>query len=112
MPPYRLPVMRELRRICSGLEILLSTPMESGRDWPTDWRGLSVQVQSNVSWRADWRHPHQFAEPSTVHFPYDTLRRLRALKPRVVISGELGLRTVQAALYCLLFDSHLVIWAT
>src|SRR5947208_2533961 len=91
--PYRLPVMRELQGIYSGLQILLSTPMEEGRAWPADWFDLPVQVQKTFSWKTRWRHPHRFVESGTLHFPYDTLTRLRTLKPQVVMSGELGLRT-------------------
>ncbi|MGZ4399128.1 MAG: glycosyltransferase family 4 protein, partial [Gaiellaceae bacterium] len=47
-----------------------------------------------------------------VHVPLDTFARLRALDPDVIVSAELGFRSLFAALYCLRHRSKLVLWAT
>lgn len=113
IPPYRAPLYRALAACVGELRIAISTPMESNRPWPTDWSGLDVTVQRNLTHRATWRHPHGFSEPLSVHIPYDTLWLLARYRPRVIISGELGLRTLQAALYRTLAPrSRLIVWAT
>jgi glycosyltransferase involved in cell wall biosynthesis len=45
------------------------------------------------------RHPHGYVEQQTIHFPYDTMLRLHRERPDIVVSAELGARTIQAALY-------------
>jgi glycosyltransferase involved in cell wall biosynthesis len=88
--------------------------MEGDRSWEADWRDLPVAVQRSFSFQKTWRHPHDFAYTTSVHIPYDTLFRLRRFRPDVVVSGEFGMRTLQAAVYKRLFDPRcrLVIWAT
>jgi glycosyltransferase involved in cell wall biosynthesis len=113
IPPYRLPVFRELARRCKDLQIFVSTPMETGRDWTPAWSGLPVNVQKSLSWRSTWKHPHRFSESLTIHVPYDTISQLRRFDPDVVISAEMGLRTLQAAAFTGLSERRkLVLWAT
>jgi glycosyltransferase involved in cell wall biosynthesis len=48
-----------------------------------------------------------------IQFPYDTITQLRRFRPDVIVSGELGLRTLQASVYRKLARaSRLVVWAT
>ncbi len=113
IPPYRAFFYRALAERVRKLRIYISTPMEPNRPWPTDWSGLDVTVQHNLTFHAAWRHPHGFSEPIYVHIPYDTLWLLARYRPNVVISGELGLRTLQATLYrALVPRSRLIVWAT
>lgn len=113
LPPYRVPVLRQLTSRFERFQIFLSTRMESDRHWSPVWTGLDVSVQKNVTLKRKWSHPHGFSEDNYVHIPYDTYARLRKNGPDVVISSELGLRTVQAALYRRSNPaSRLVIWAT
>ena len=99
IPPHGLPVYRELARRVEKLTLLLSTPMESNRDWEVDWTGLNVQVQRTWTFRRPWRHPHGFRDSLEVHVPRDTLRKLKELSPDVVISSELGARSLLAVLH-------------
>jgi glycosyltransferase involved in cell wall biosynthesis len=92
---------------------MLSATTEPDRRWPDKRGSLRVEVQKTLSVRREWRHPLQFTEQRVVHFPYDTVIRLMRVCPDVVISGELGVRTLLAALYCgLSRGCRLVIWAT
>jgi hypothetical protein len=86
--------------------------MEDGRRWQADWRGLAVQVQKCIRWRKTWRHRHHFRDTVTLFFPYDTVSRLGRAHPDVIVSAELGLRTLQAVLYCAFHRTRLVVWAT
>jgi len=106
IPPYFVPVFKALdeavKERSGKLRILISTPMESNRPWPAEWGSLPVEVQRTFTFSQSHKHPHGFTEPFFVHVPVDTLWRLWLYRPDVVNSGEMGMRTVQAAIYRLL----------
>jgi glycosyltransferase involved in cell wall biosynthesis len=113
IPPYRLPLYEELSRRSADFQILLSTVTEPGRMWAKDWGQLSVRLQRTITVRGKWRHPHQFSEPLVIHFPYDTLPQLFRVRPDVVVSCEMGMRTLQSVMYRrLVSGSRLIVWAT
>lgn len=113
IPPYRVALYEEIQRRCSDFRIFISAPTESNREWIPEWSTLPVRLQRNIALRGLWRHPNRFSEPLTIHVPYDTIPQLFRFRPDVVISAELGMRTVQATAYCRLNSkSRLVIWAT
>lgn len=113
LPPYRIPMLEALEKRLDGLQIFVSVGMEPNRAWPVDWGRLSVTVQRCMTLHQTWRHPNGFSERIFVQLPYDTLWLLFRRRPKVVVSGELGLRTILAALYrrCMP-GSRLLIWAT
>jgi glycosyltransferase involved in cell wall biosynthesis len=99
VPPYVRPMFEELNLRFSDFRVLVSIEMETCRSWKPDMRGLRAQVQRTVSWAYSRRHPHGFSERIQVHVPYDTLPLLVKQRPDVVVSTELGARTLQAVLY-------------
>jgi glycosyltransferase involved in cell wall biosynthesis len=99
LPPHQLPVLSELAKRVGKLTVLISTPMEPNRTWQVEWGDLDVQVQKSMTWRRIWTHPFGFSEDNYVHIPYDTVQRLRKLSPDVILSGELGMRSVFSAIY-------------
>lgn len=99
LAPYWKPVFSALAQRCQNLRILLSTPMERNRSWDRDWQGLDVVVQKTLSFNGRWRHPNGFAEPLYIHLPLDTVQQLRAFRADVVISNEMGFRTLLAIAY-------------
>ncbi|MBP0014249.1 MAG: glycosyltransferase family 4 protein [Roseofilum sp. SBFL] len=98
--PYRLPLYQSLAAQLQDLKIFVSTPMEPNRPWQSNWGDLTVQVQRKFTLIRTWNHPQGFAETLYVHVPYDTFWVLGSYQPNIVISHELGMRTLQAALYC------------
>ncbi len=113
IPPYRLPLYKAIAERLDEFEVFISTPMEQNRSWTPSWEGLKVRVQKNLTLRRTWNHPHGFSEPLYVHIPYDTLWLLKQYQPDVIISGEMGLRTLQALFYRKLNpQSRLILWAT
>jgi len=109
-PPF-LPVFERLRDHLNGLRIFVSTPMEPDRDWRPEWGNLPVTVQKCLSFLATKQFEPGFSYKFWRHFPYDTLTLLIRQRPDVVISLQLGFRTLQAALYTKLFrKSRLIIW--
>ena len=109
--PYSVAMLRHLTHGLQKLQVLVSTPMEQDRHWQPDWDGLNVLVQRSFT----LTHQRSFRQGYRMtffrHFPYDSLVWLRRLHPDVVISAQLGFRTVQAAAYRRLNpQSRLVLW--
>lgn len=113
LPPYRVPLLRALRDSVQQLRVLVSTRMEGNRDWDVQWDDLDVVKQRTLTFQSQWRHPSGFGERVYVHVPIDTFGQMRRYAPEVIISGEMGARSVFAALYKTL-NTHvkLILWAT
>src|SRR5260370_17360193 len=74
---------------------------------------LQVVQQKSFHWYETERHSHHFKQSLEIQFPYDTIIQLKRFRPDVIVSGELGLRTLQATVYRRLTRaSRLVVWAT
>jgi len=116
IPPYCIPVFRELHAQLREFRVFVSTPMETARVWEPDSGGLAVTVQRTLTLMSRHEHPHGFADRVPLHIPYDTLWRLRGMSPDVVITGELGWPTMQAVAYRHWLTSRgrakLIIWTT
>ncbi len=81
------------------LRIFLSTPMERNRPWQVDWGNLDVVLQRTITLRGRWKHPSGFAERIYIHLPVDTLCQLHRFRPNIVISNEMGFRTLLNCVY-------------
>ena len=111
--PYRVPLLEALRDRVGRLSVLISVPMEKDRNWVPDWGTLDVQVQRNVVLHRTYRDATGFSRQLEIHVPFDTLPRLVRSRPDAVISGELGMRSLQCALYKLVRPGMpFLIWAT
>ena len=112
IPPYHKPLLDRLGASYPQMRVLLSVPMESNRRWKLAWQGLDVVVQKTITLNKHWRHPKGFSEPLYVHLPVDTIGQLRRFQADVVISWEMGSRTLLAAVYRQLHRrTRLIIWA-
>jgi glycosyltransferase involved in cell wall biosynthesis len=72
--------------------------MDAARDWQPEFGDLDVRVQRSLRVPVRHRHPLGFKDKGALLVPYSTVADLRALRPDVVISVEVGPRTLQAAL--------------
>lgn len=109
--PYRVPLFERLQDLVGELQVMISTPMESDRAWVPDWGSLDVVVQRNVTLRPTTTDLFGFRRNLQIHIPYDTLPRLLRYRPDVVISAELGPRTLQALAYKVLRPrTPFVVW--
>lgn len=114
LPRYRQGDYEALRAHFPSLVILLSRPtVNENLAGSNDAGGrLDVRYMRSLLVRYGRRHPCGFSQDTTVFIPYDVLLHLKRLRPNVVVSTELGLRTAQAALYaCLAHDVRFVIHA-
>lgn len=111
VPPHRVPILSELARRVERLTLLLSTPMEPNRTWIAEWGDLNVQMQRTFTLRHSWRHSAGFTDDNYVHVPWDTVSRLRSLKPDVIVAGQLGARSILSTCYHMLSrKTRLVFW--
>jgi len=110
--PYRTAVFKDLERRCKEFEIFVLRPVEADRAWSVDWEDLPVRQQRSLMVPGTWRHPHGFSESQPIHLPYDTIPQLIRFDPDVILADELGLRTLQAAVYRAIGRrTRLVVWA-
>ena len=113
IPPYRTSTLEQLGLRCRNLRVLISTAMEGNRQgWTNGWNGLDVVVQKTVTLKRSLKHPHRHDEANYVHIPVDTIGSLRAFDAEVIISAEMGFRTLFALLHRKLSPAcTLLIWA-
>ena len=113
LPVYRVPLLECLAENVRQLRIFLSIRMEGNRNWPVFWGLLDVVVNRSITIPRSFRNAHGYADQTYTHIPYDTLPLLWSYRPDVVVSSELGARTLMARIYKMLRPStRLVIWAT
>jgi glycosyltransferase involved in cell wall biosynthesis len=109
--PYYVSVFKQLRESLGKLHIYICKRQFPFRDWKPGWGDLSVTVQRCWSYWTSWDHEQGFSERIWRLLPYDTLLILIRERPDVVISLQLGFRTLQAVIYRRLFPkSRLIIW--
>lgn len=111
---YRLPVFQRLANTPGwDFHVLVNSASEFDRRWVPDTGGLQVTQSKTWSIKRTVRSkdPVPFDQVITLHLPRSLWSDLRKLKPDVVISHELGPRTMLAAAYCRLHGIPLVIWA-
>jgi glycosyltransferase involved in cell wall biosynthesis len=100
IPPYRVPLFKQLRSHVDELRIFISTPMEQDRYWEPTWGDLPVTVLQTLTWHKIVRHTAGFTERNAVHLPIDTLAHLDRFGPDLVIGG-FTLADLLASLHCL-----------
>lgn len=112
IPPYRLSLFKKLNSITGDLCVFVSKEMEKNRDWVVNHEALNVVVQKSWSYNKTWKNKQGFAEQTEVHIPYDTFSKLKKQDADVVISAEMGFRSLFAAIYCKLHKKPLILWLT
>lgn len=111
MWPTRARIFRVIAESVGDLRIVCSMLLGKDRRWETGFDGLSVHIQRAVHWQSRWRYFVGVAESSSISFPIDSVPLLFGLKPDVVISSQLGFRSLSAAVYRLMKKkSRLVLW--
>lgn len=113
LQPYRVPLFEAIEEQVDQLRVLISTEHEPDRPWAADWGKLDTTVQRTVTITRKRTHPQGYRQTMYVHIPYDTIPLLLKYKPDVIISNEMGPRSIQAALYRRFVpSSRLLIWCT
>ena len=111
--PYRLPLLEELHRRFEKLAVFVTSAPGLVKEERGDDPSLGIRQQRHWTINTRWVHPHHFTEQLAIQIPYDTFSQLRDFRPDLIVSGELGTRTLLATAYRRFFPStRLVIWAT
>jgi glycosyltransferase involved in cell wall biosynthesis len=110
--PYRVPVYRSLSHTPGWrLRVFASAESEFDRSWDVDTSDIDITYPRTLSFRRRVREEGSVPRTLTRHLPLGLFRSLCRFRPDVVISGELGPRTVVAWLYCTLMRVPLVVWS-
>ncbi len=96
--PYFAHTFEAIATRVGHLRIMPSVILEPDRPWQPQWRALDVQVQKTITLSGLHKHP-KFDARKHIHVSYDVLPNLLRFKPDVVISHELGFRTLQALIW-------------
>ena len=110
IPPYRKSLYTELNEGIEDFTIFISQHMEKNRHWAVDHGQLNVVVQKGFRYNKKWKSELGYSEKTVVQIPYDTFFKLRAYRPDIVISSELGIRSLLSAIYCKIYGRPLVLW--
>lgn len=89
------------KRKVGQLVVLVSVAMEGNRSWKVDHADLDVRLQKTLTRERQDHHPGGYSDVNYVHIPLDTLRQLKKANPHVVVSAEMGMRSILAAVHCL-----------
>jgi glycosyltransferase involved in cell wall biosynthesis len=112
--PYRLGVFENLAKTRGwDFHVLINARSEFDRQWEVDTAGLSVRLSATRTVRRTvvTQQPVRFEQVIELHLPTGLWGDLRALRPDVIISHEMGPRSAIAAAYARAHGIPLVIWA-
>jgi glycosyltransferase involved in cell wall biosynthesis len=109
---YRLPFLAALQKQVGSLGVFVAG---RGFDLPDDQlqaSGLGVSYLRSFSVNRTLRYPLGFGEVAPLDVPCNVLPMLSRFRPDVIISAEMGFRTLQAAAYRRMHpDCRLAVWA-
>lgn len=112
--PYRRPVFESLAATEGwDFRVFVNATSEFDRNWTVDTSKLEV-TQSKTWTRRRIRHhqtPIHYTEELSLHVPVGLFGDLRRFRPDVIVSCELGPRSMVAAAYAKVYDVPLVIWS-
>ncbi len=114
LSPYRAPVYRALGDEPDvTLRVFLCAESEFDRSWRVDPADIDTRVVASWSLRRRIRTtgPASAEQIVTLHVPWGIVPGLQRFGPDVVVSAELGPRTLLALAWCTVRRVPLVIWS-
>lgn len=102
LAPDVRPIAECLANRLANLRVLVSVPMEGNRNWEQEETTFDVVVQKTKTITREDKHPDGYTDVNYVHLPKDTLGQLRSYCPDVIVSTELGMRTIHSVCYRML----------
>ena len=113
LSPHRLALMECVAENVADFRVFLSQAEDKLHNFPLQTGRLAVTLQRSLNWEHRFKNVHGYSDVSHVHMPYDTYQQLKRYGPDVVITTELGLRSILAALYRRRNpEVKLIVWAT
>jgi hypothetical protein len=112
VPPAEKCFFLAMQERFSDFHLFLSSPQEAKNLSSGHWDGLHGTVQKSLTLRRQSRHPVGFSTELAWDIPWDTPIQLARCRPDIVISAQLGFRTLFAALYRVFHPAaRLILWA-
>jgi glycosyltransferase involved in cell wall biosynthesis len=109
---YRLPFLQALQERLDRLRVFVTGPGFDLPDSQLAASGLDVSRLRSVSFDRTLRYPLGFTEKARLDLPWTVLRDLARFQPDVLLSSEMGFRTLQAAAFRIVHPQcRLVLWA-
>lgn len=113
LSPHRLALLECVADSVADLRVFLSQAEDKLHKFPLETGRLNVTVQRSLNWEHKFQNVHGYPDVSHVHIPYDTYGQLLRYRPDVVVTTELGMRSLLAAVYRSRHSgTRLVLWAT
>jgi glycosyltransferase involved in cell wall biosynthesis len=113
LSPHRLALMECVAASLKDFRVFLSEAEDKLHNFPPQRGSLNVTLQRSLNWRHKFQNVHGYSDISHVHVPFDTYAQLKRYEPDVILSTELGMRSVLAAMYRRRRPKmRLVLWAT
>jgi glycosyltransferase involved in cell wall biosynthesis len=106
---YRVPFLTALRARVDALGVFAWDISNATRE-ALSRVDIEVHALQHVSFKRTWRHPAGFAEPLPLVVALGISSALASYQPTVVVSGDLGVRTMAAARFCARDAVPLVLW--
>ena len=95
---YRVPTLAALRQRVGSLVVGVSQ-IEPDVARALGEHGVQVRVIAGIRLPRTWKHPQGFRESSPLDLPFGAYAAIRAERPDVLVSGDIGMRTLQALVY-------------
>ena len=113
LSPYRRPLLQRLADTPGWqLRVFVDAEREFDRDWRVEEGELDVRRSRGLSIPRPVRVPGQgFGQRITLHVPISLYAELEAFRPDVIVSHELGPRSLVAATYARRHGVPLVLWS-
>ncbi len=103
LTPYRIPLFDAMRERTSRFTVLLMAEQEENRDWTLPSASFECEV-------LDGFHVKLPGAERSLHMNTGVMRRLRQLRPDVVLSGGYAPANCAAWLYCRMHGAKYVGW--
>jgi len=102
LPPYRMNFYAALAQHCDLL-VVSDVAMESNRQWDVDTSDLPFKLVIPESFHFEYAYKRDdlgYQRKKIFHFSHHTLKALKEFSPDIVISLEMGFRSLQSLVYC------------
>jgi glycosyltransferase involved in cell wall biosynthesis len=113
LSPHTLPLCEAISRRVQDFEAFLSADADRFHHFPRVRGGFAVTVQKSFNALRFLRRSSGHWHTNQIQIPYDTFRQLKRFRPDVMLSNQLGVRTILCALYRRKAPgTKLFLWAT
>jgi glycosyltransferase involved in cell wall biosynthesis len=107
--PYRLGFFHELNELCD-LTVIFDSVSEANRRWPLRAEELRFPYRYLRGLSIPYTRKRNVSDQRFLQLRYDILFQLFRLRPEIIVSAEMGPRSLQAAFFCQTTQTPLIIW--